>query len=221
MSAREPALSPASAAQGAEESRRHRRFRVVSQTLTRDSIAHALDRPNVERYAGITHDKDPEVRKHAHVVLALRDARSHATVANMLQIPVELVRPVVGQRGDPHSFARAVRYLTHESPTEQAKGKHLYADEEVFASLGYDWRAEIDALRASEGHIPPLLDRLRLAVLWGERSARSVLEEYPQVFVRHVQEFERLDAAALKEYATPELRAARVAERQRRIRGQQ
>lgn len=201
------------------EVKRLRRFRVVSQTLTREAVVHALDRPNVERYAGIVHDKDQGVRKHAHVIFALRDARCYDTVANMLRVPLELVRPVVGQRGDPHSFARAVRYLTHESPTEQAKGKHLYPDGEVFASPGYDWRAEVDALRASEGHIPPLLDRLRLEVLRGERSARSVLEEYPQIFVRHHLEFERLDESALREYATPELRAARVAERRQRTRG--
>ncbi|WIB01783.1 MULTISPECIES: Rep family protein [unclassified Curtobacterium] len=204
---------------GRRGGQRTRRFRVVSQTLTRDAVVHGLDRPNVERYAGIVHDKDQGVRKHVHVIFALRDARSYATVANMLQVPTELVRPVVGQRGDPHSFARAVRYLTHESPTEQAKGKHLYADGEVFASPGYDWRAEVDALRAHEGHIPPLLDRLRVAVLRGERSARSIFDEYPQLFVRHHLEFERLDESALREYATPELRAARVAERRQRTRG--
>lgn len=198
---------------------RSRRFRVVSQTLTRDAVVHGLDRPNVERYAGIVHDRDQGVRKHLHVIFALRDARSKETVANMLHVSTELVRPVVGQRGDPHSFARAVRYLTHESPTEQAKGKHLYADSEVFASPGYDWRAEVDALRAHEGHIPPLLDRLRVAVLRGERSARSIFDEYPQIFVRHHLEFERLDESALREYATPELRAARLAERRQRTRG--
>lgn len=217
MSSGETPTSPSTMSRGG--GKRTRRFRVVSQTLARDAVAHAFDRPNVERYAGIVHDKDRGVRKHVHVIFALRDARSYETVANMLQVPVELVRPVVGQRGDPHSFARAVRYLTHESPTEQAKGKHLYADSEVFASPSYDWRAEVDALRAHEGHIPPLLDRLREAVLKGERSARSVFDEYPQIFVRHLMEFERLDESALREYATPELRAARLAERKQRARG--
>lgn len=219
MSAGETPRRPSATSQNGAG--RSRRFRVVSQTLTRDAVVHGLDRPNLERYAGIVHDKDQGVRKHVHVIFALRDARSYETVAKMLQVPLELVQPVVGQRGDPHSFARAVRYLTHESPTEQAKGKHLYSDDEVFASPGYDWRAEVDALRAREGHIPPLLDRLRVALLRGERSARSVFDEYPQIFVRHHLEFERLDESALREYATPELRAARLAERKQRARGMQ
>jgi hypothetical protein len=216
MSAGETPTSPPTMGQGGGQ--RTRRFRVVSQTLTRYAVVHGLDRPNVERYAGIVHDKDQGARKHVHVIFALRDARSDATVANMLRAPTELVRPVVGQRGDPHSFARAVRYLTHESPTEQAKGQHLYADSEVFASPDYDWRAEVDTLRAHAGHIPPLLDRLRVAAPRVERSARRIFDEHPQLFVRHHLEFERLDESSLREYATPELRAARVAERWRRTR---
>lgn len=207
-----------SAAVSEPEGKRYRRFRVASQALTRASITEALARPNVVKFAGIVHNKDHDVDTHGHAVFALRDARSLATAANMLSVPTALVRPLFGQRGDPYSFARAVRYLTHESPTEQAKGKHRYSDDEVFASDGYDWRAEVNSLRAREGHIPPLLDRVRLEVLRGERSARSVFEEYPQMFIRHRAEFVQLDEWAMaRGYATPELRQARVDEyRERR-----
>jgi len=196
--------------------KRIRRFRVTSQTLTRSSIADALDRPNVERYAGIVHDKDPGVTTHAHVVVEMRDARTFETVANMLGVPLTLVRAVVGQKGDLHSFARAVRYLTHESPTEQAKGKHRYADNEVFASEGYAWRAEIDALSVREGHQPPLLDRLMLQILQGDRSALSVLDEFPYMYVRHEAVLHKFESKFLTTHATPEQLELHRAEHQRR-----
>jgi hypothetical protein len=180
------------------ESGRPRRFRVASQTLTRDAIADALDRPNVVRFAAILHDKDPGVRTHSHVVLELNDGRTLQTVANMLRVPLVLVRSVVGKRGDTHSFARAVRYLTHESPTEQAKGKYRYPDEEVFASPGYEWRAEINALSARQGFLPPLLDQLKLQVLLGERSSNSVRDEHPLLFMKNFASFDALE----KRYVT-------------------
>jgi hypothetical protein len=195
---------------------RARRFRVASQTLTRDSIANALDRPNVTRYAGILHDKDIEVRTHAHVVFELNDGRTFQTVANMLSVPLTLVRPVVGQKGDTHSFARAVRYLTHESPTEQAKGKYVYADDEVFASVGYSWRSDVDALSAHDGHQLPLLDRLKIQVLHGERSARSVLDEYPSLDIRHNTAFMKLEHRFMTEFATSAQQEARKDEYRRR-----
>jgi len=197
--------------------KRFRRFRVASQTLTRDSIAHALDRPNVVRYAGIVHDKDPDVRTHSHVVLALSEGRTFQTVANMLNVSLALVRPVIGQKGDTHSFARAVRYLTHESPTEQAKGKYRYPDEEVFASMGYEWRREIDALSTREGFMPPLLDRLKLEVFVGERSAHTVREEYPYLYLRHAAVFDKLESRFMTEFANPAQREARMAENRRRM----
>lgn len=208
-----------SAAVSNPDGKRYRRFRVASRTLTRGSITEALARPNVVKFAGIVHNMDYGVYTHCHAVFALQDARSLATAANMLAVPTALVRPVIGQRGDPYSFARAVRYLTHESPTEQAKGKHRYSDDEVFASEGYDWRAEVDGLRAREGDIPSLLDRVRLDVLQGRRSARSVLEEFPVMFIKHRVQFEQLEESAIFHgYASAELREARLDERGRRWR---
>ena len=195
-----------------QKATRHRRFRTSSQALTRDSISNALDRPNVERYAGIVHDKDLYVHEHAHVVLEMRDGRTFQTVANMLGVPLILVSPVIGQKGDLFSFARAVRYLTHESPNEQAKGKYRYPDEEVFASIGYDWRGEIDALTGRETYSPALLDQLKLQVLLGERSARSVLDEYPYVYIRHDAVLEKLEQRFMREFATPTQRELRMEE---------
>ena len=211
MGAADDARRIAPPATDGPEPKRLRRFRVTSQTLNRDLIVNALDRPNVLRYAGIVHDKDPDVRTHAHVVFELSDGRTYQTVANMLNVPLVLVRPVIGQKGDTHSFARAVRYLTHESPTEQAKGKYRYADEDVFASEGYKWRLEIDELSARDGFLPPLLDRIQLQLFLGERSAYSVLEEHPFMYMKHRVAFTNLERDFLQCRATPTGRAARLA----------
>lgn len=187
---------------------RPRRFRVSSQTLTRASIVSALDRPNVKRYAGIVHDRDPDVKTHSHVVFELIDGRTVTTVANMLDVPQFLVLPVFGTKGDRYSFARAIRYFLHESPTEQAKGKARYTHDGIFASEGFDWKAEVDALNAREGHQPPLLDRIKMEVLHGKRSVRSVLDDHPEIYVRHYGTLEKLEKQFFDKIASAEQREA-------------
>ena len=198
---------------------RHRRFHVASGAITRHSIEQALDRPNVARYVGIVHDKDPGAAKHGHVVFELLEARSVQMVAKMLGVPLSCVNPLVGQRGDRYSFARAVRQLTHETPAYRAEQSHRYADEEVFASVGYNWRADVDLLASQEDGSPSQLSRLKLQVLLGERTARSVLEDLPELYIQHHEEFEKLDQRFLRERATPTQRALRNAEARRRARG--
>jgi len=200
-----------------EFERRHRRFDVVSAAITRKSIEQALDRPNVARYVGIIHDKDPGAAVRARVVFELVEARSARMVANMLGVDLACVRPLVGQRGDRYSFPRAVRRLTHEAPTDKAEGKHQ-SDEKIFASPGYNWRAEIDLLASQEDGSPSQLSRLKLQVLLGERTARSILEELPEIYIEHHEEFEKLDQRFLRERATPMQRALRSAEARRRAR---
>jgi hypothetical protein len=199
--------------------RRHRRFHVASEAITRHSIERALDRPNVARYVGIVHDKDPGAAKHGHVVLELVEARSVQMVAKMLGAPLSSVHPLVGQRGDKYSFARAAHQLTHETPAYRAEELHRYADDEVFASVGYNWRAEVDLLASREEGSPSQLNRLKLQVLLGERTARSILEELPELYIEHHEEFEKLDQRFLLERATPEQRELRIADARRRARG--
>lgn len=207
---------PAQAAAAA--TRRYRRFHVASVTLTRDVVEVALDRPNVARYVAVIHDKDPDVPAHGHVVFEMAEARSVQMVANMLGVSPRCVRPLVGQRGDRYSFGRAVRRLTHESLADQAKGKHRYDDSDVFSSAGYRWRAEVNDLRWREEGGPSLAGRLKLQVLLGERTARSVMEEFPELYIEHHEEFENLERRFLLEQATPAIRALRAAEARRRAR---
>jgi hypothetical protein len=202
-----------------ESKHRHRRFHVASAAVSRNSVEQALDRPNVARYVGIIHDKDPGVAAHGHVVFELVEARSTRMVASMLGVDLACVHPLIGQRGDRYSFSRAVRGLTHETARAKAEGKHRYADEEVFASAGYNWRIEVDLLDSREAGGPSLLSQLKLQVLLGERTARSILEELPELYIEHHDEFEKLDQRFLRERATPAQRALRTAEARRRARG--
>ncbi|MDN6458175.1 MAG: SAM-dependent methyltransferase [Bifidobacterium crudilactis] len=105
------------------------------------------------------HDHD-HTDTHAQLVMELKDARTEEQVKKLFSVPV-LVKTLVGQKGDRYTFARYVRYLTHESPSVQAAGKYHYPDNAMFASDGYDWRADVDALTRREGYKAPLLDEIR------------------------------------------------------------
>lgn len=172
-----------------KKSPRVRRFSVVSTYLTRYIAEDSLARPNVVRYVGALHDND-HADTHCHVFVELKDARTVAQVVKMFPVEVQ-VMPFSGIRGDRHSLARAARYLTHESPSEQAKGKYRYPDNAVFAAEGYDWRAAVDALTRAVGHKVPLLDELRTAIIAGTRTPENVNDEYPLLYGRHFNALQR------------------------------
>jgi len=177
-----------------QAAKRSRRFSVVSNSIRRVDIENAFDRPNVVRYAGAVHDKDLDVVTHAHAFVELNDGRSVRQVTDCFDKPV-IVKPLVGSKGDTTSFARAVRYLTHEHRSQQDAGKYLYPDAEVFASAGFDWRAAVDALTAREGRTAkPNARQVRLDVLQGRLTVREVRERYPHVYLDHRSELLRLEA---------------------------
>lgn len=173
--------------------RRPRRFSVVSNYIRRIDIEKAFDRPNVRRYAGIVHDKDPNTATHAHAFAEFNDGRTVDQVEDYFDKPV-LVKPLIGKSGDTGSFARAVRYLTHEHQSQRDLGKHLYQDGEVFASMGFDWRAEVNALTAREvDTAKPNVRQIRLDVMQGRMTARDVSDRYPNVYLDRPAEFRRLE----------------------------
>lgn len=173
--------------------KRPRRISVVSNFIRRFDIETAFDRPNVNRYAGIVHDKDRDTATHAHTIVELKDGRTVEQVKDFFDKPV-IVKPLIGKSGDTGSFARAVRYLTHEHQSQQDLGKYLYPDVEVFASEGYDWRADVNALtaRESDGKTPNVR-QIRLAVMEGRMTAWDVRERYPNVYLDRAPELRRLE----------------------------
>lgn len=162
---------------------RHRRFKVTSKLLTRTQFLEGVDRPNVKRYVGVVHDRDG-VDPHVQGCIELVETRTVATVERMFGCDVQ-VQPLVNTKGDPHSWARYIRYLLHESPYEQAKGKARYEDEEIFATPGYDWRAEVDALTSKEGYKVPLLEEIKSKLMVIELTPLDVKEMHPELYAKN------------------------------------
>lgn len=162
---------------------RHRRFKVTSKLLTRTQFLEGVDRPNVKRFVGVVHDRDG-VDPHVQGCIELVETRTVATVERMFRCDVQ-VQPLVNTKGDPHSWARYIRYLTHESPHEQAKGKARYEDEEIFATPGYDWRADVDALTSKEGYKIPLLEEIKSKLMIIELTPLDVKEMHPELYSKN------------------------------------
>lgn len=71
--------------------------------------------------------------RHWHIVLQCDNAIEVETIAKWLCIPQQYIDVPKG-RG---AFLDCVAYLSHESDKEQAKGKHLYTDEEITANFNF------------------------------------------------------------------------------------
>lgn len=81
---------------------------------------------------------------HWHIVELRGNAASVAAVARKYVVNPDRVR-----MHHQAEFFDRVEYNTHESKTQQAKGKFRYPDEEVHAN--FDWRAELDEHKANRG----------------------------------------------------------------------
>lgn len=178
---------------------RCRGWSVVSQNLTAEHLRAAVDAlPASARAVAMVHDRDSGT--HGHLFLYDQATpRTEAAVRRLFPVPV-IVRPYVtlpedyepdpGKQTGKFAMARAARYLTHEHPSEQAKGKVLYADEEMICRPAYDWRADVDALNQRERVRPmsedrlPLAERVRRQVLRGQLTARQVFEQYPEIYAK-------------------------------------
>ena len=78
------------------------------------------------------------------------------------------------------AMTRGARYNTHEHPNQQALGKARYGDDEMIATPGWDWRADVDSLNAREKVDPErparlaVIERFADRVLAGELTARDM-----------------------------------------------
>ena len=94
------------------------------------------------------------------------------------------------------AFLDGVEYLTHCSPKEQQKGKYRYDDNEVEASFGFDWRAELDqriADRAAHGVEYANLDKFNkmyYALYTGEKTLCECEAENKILFMKYRDRFE-------------------------------
>lgn len=163
--------------------------------LNLDEFEHGLDQhKSIKEYAWVLQDKDRHLDKtpvatHVQGALRLQDGRTLQQVSSWIGIAERLVIPLKG-RG---AFPTYLRYLTHEAPSEQAKGKHRYDDSEVKAN--FDWRAVIDAHFARSREQPTdTLSQVMLDLLNGRMSLAQVRERYPLIYANHHPKLRKLEA---------------------------
>lgn len=176
--------------------------------LTEERINAALDKKGYAtgRWAWIRHDKDvytaEEAKRNPRAVVGAKkddhfhvaiQRKSHATIGQVAR--AFGVPPSQVESKPQGAFLDLVEYLTHENPGQQAKGKHVYADEEVRAN--FDWRPELEdhklarSFKAGARANTKKLDELMLAVLGGEKTLRDVRAEEPVLYGRNVDKFRR------------------------------
>lgn len=220
------------------QSGRHRAFSIVSKALTREMIEQFVAAHPNDRVHGVIHDRDPGADEHAHVFWYSKTQRTPAAVQRKFPAPV-IVRPFIYHPGEPgtdrgkFAMARGARYNTHEHPDQQALGKARYGDDEMIATPGWDWRADVDALNARE-HVDPerpahltMIERISNRVLKGELSARDVHRKYEKIYLakgpsywarleRAAAEWKRQEAEETELRAHEERRHAEQAEQAKR-----
>lgn len=167
------------------------------ELLSAERVARAVEKKGMSRWAWIKHDKDvyteEEAAKlpravagapkehHFHVAIERKSFATIGVIARAFGVPPQQVE--LKPQG---SFLDLVEYLTHENPNQQAKGKHLYADEEVHAN--FEWREELDdhklarSFKAGKRANAKKLDRIFVAVNRGEMTLSQVREQEPELY---------------------------------------
>lgn len=229
-----PASTPKSKARD-----RSRGWSVVSNYLKAEHIqdfidTHAQTHPEM-RAVGAVHDRDhgvPDGHVFFHDPASLL---SKSTVETMFPVLVRVQKHIVFP-GEPepstgrYALARGARYLTHEHPDQQAMGKALYSDDEIMATPGWDWRADVDALNRYEGVDADaqrvggktLLERVEEAVLRGEMTSRDVFEKHPRLYMakgkgaKHWDSLERKASEWAEQDAARKRQAEQAQEARRR-----
>ena len=126
--------------------------------LTEETIKSALlSHRTIKRWAYICHDKDvysalDEEHDPTHVQGTTKPRHWHICIetgTNQIEVGViakwfKIADNFVNVAKGRGAFLDIVRYLTHEDDKQQALGKRLYPDEEVKASVGFDFRTELD-----------------------------------------------------------------------------
>lgn len=189
---------------------------------------------------GAVHDRDPGTETHGHIFFRSNTQRTAAAIQRKFPVSV-IVKPFIVHPGEPgtdrgkFAMARGARYNTHEHPDQQALGKARYSDDEMIATPGWDWRAEVDALNASEQVDPgrparlTVIERLSKRVLKGELTAREVHRQNEKIYLakgpsywagleRTAAEWKRQEAEAAERRAYEERRHAEQTEQAERAR---
>lgn len=189
--------------------------------MTPEQIVAAVAKKGMTRWASILHDKDrysvEEAAKipsavagapkadHFHIAVERKSFASLGVIARAFKVPPSAVE--LKPQG---AFLDLVEYLTHEHPNQVAKGKHVYADDEVQAS--FDWRPELDdhklarSFKAGQRANAKKLDALMLSVMHGQLTLRQVRELHPVEYGRNLDNFKRWRADFMLSQEPPRMR---------------
>jgi hypothetical protein len=108
------------------------------ELLTEEKIIKALEEFGKCKYAYIMHDKDRNEdttlkNRHFHIVIQTENPVPLIVVAKRFDILPNFVEVPKGR----DAFGDCCEYLTHETPSEQEKGKYRYSDEEVKSNFNF------------------------------------------------------------------------------------
>ena len=195
-----------------------RRWWITSTQLTKAEAIRVLSQvKGVQFFVGATHDRDPGTEDHLQILLVMLDARAGSIVENYFEADV-IVKPFGSKSGDVYAVARdGIRYLLHRDPSSILAGKMPYPDGAIFASVGYDWRAELERLAEHEesSREVPALQKIEMQVIAGELKADEVADRYLALYVKNPNRWRALEKDAndrLSRLAS-KCQAARDAER--------
>lgn len=138
------------------------------------------------------HEAGKPKAPHWHVVFETPfNYTSTATLAKWFKVPEHLIE-VKNGRG---AFLDAVMYLTHEDEKQQALGKHLYPDDAITTSIGFDFRAELTErakIVLKHGRDLGPKERMRDDVLRYGKTLLQCLEDDPVMYAADFSTLKRL-----------------------------
>ncbi len=198
--------------------------------LTEDTIQAAVDHQGINCYAYALHHQDKHTQMecdryikdhggeqppwmvgdfkppHWHIVLQFRHQSDTATVAKWLGISENYVQVPRGSGAG--KFLDCVEYLTHESPKQQAAGKHLYADTEIHAN--FDFRAALNARAENRlkhgGKELSHKDAVRYDVLYNGWTLRQLKAKDPMAYMADFATLEKLRMRYIASQQPPRVR---------------
>lgn len=165
----------------------------------------------IKDWCYIKHDKDisfetGEIKKpHFHIVLRFDASVAVDYVAKWFDIPPNFIDTPKGK----NSFLNCVQYLTHESEKEQAKGKYLYPDEEVFSNINWrDMLIDYEVKKLDKTNLSPK-ERWRVKVMEGMRLKDIPSDSYSIDFtqldncrLKYIKEFAPMPSLRLNFYVS-------------------
>lgn len=121
---------------------------------------------------------------HWHILLKCDNNIELDDIARYFNIPSNYVDLPKG-RGN-NAFYDCLEYLTHESPAQQALGKHLYADDEVKAN--FNWREELNNYLSrkalNKGKYTDDVSFCEHEVAYNGMTLKTVREKYEDVWLK-------------------------------------